>query len=122
VGRTRALELTLSSEAPRPGRLMLRRKHERRLDDESVKPLATYRAEELARMRVNFFGPDPAYHEARRHFVFKGNPPPQRNQVPIEAEAEEASWVLPHGAARPTPLDAGWVALSPISAAVASPP
>jgi putative two-component system protein, hydrogenase maturation factor HypX/HoxX len=110
VGRTRALELTLSckpigtraareigflddafgenTEAfeaelrerarrlarDREFRLMLRRKHERRLDDESVKPLATYRAEELARMRVNFFGPDPAYHEARRHFVFKGNP------------------------------------------------
>ena len=26
-------------------------------------------------MRVNFFGPDPAYHEARQRFVFKGNPP-----------------------------------------------
>ena len=61
-------------------RVMLRRKHERRLDDECVKPLASYRAEELARMWVNFFGPDPAYHEARRRFVFKGNPPPQRSQ------------------------------------------
>jgi putative two-component system protein, hydrogenase maturation factor HypX/HoxX len=79
-------------------RVMLRRKHERRLDDESVKPLASYRAEELARMRVNFFGPDPAYHEARRRFVFKGKPPPQRSQVPIEAEAEEASWVFSQGA------------------------
>lgn len=58
-------------------RTMLRRKHERRLDDESVKPLAAYRAEELERMRVNFFGPDPAYHEARRRFVFKGNPQPR---------------------------------------------
>src|ERR1019366_6866995 len=58
-------------------RLMLRQKHERRLDDEHVKPLASYRAEELAQMRVNFFGLDPAYHEARRRFVFKGNPPPQ---------------------------------------------
>jgi putative two-component system protein, hydrogenase maturation factor HypX/HoxX len=67
-------------------RLMLRQKHERRLDDEQVKPLASYRAEELAQMRVNFFGPDPAYHEARRRFVFKGNPPPQRSQLPIEAE------------------------------------
>ncbi len=25
-------------------------------------------------MRINFFGPDPAYHLARRHFVFKGKP------------------------------------------------
>ena len=80
-------------------RVMLRRKHERRLDDESVKPLASYRAEELERMWVNFFGPDPAYHEARRRFVFKGNPPPQRSQLPIEAEAEAAPWILSQGAA-----------------------
>ena len=79
-------------------RVMLRRKHERRLDDECVKPLASYRAEELERMWVNFFGPDPAYHEARRRFVFKGNPPPPRSQLPVEAEAEEASWVLSQGA------------------------
>ncbi len=52
-------------------RLMLRKKHERRLDDEHVKPLADYRADELEQMRVNFFGPDPAYHEARRRFVFQ---------------------------------------------------
>ena len=81
-------------------RLMLRKKHETRLDDECVKPLASYRAEELAWMRVNFFGPDRAYHEARRRFVFKGNPPPQRSQLPIEAEAEETSWVFSQGTAR----------------------
>jgi hypothetical protein len=51
-------------------------------------------------MKINFFGPDPAYHEARRRFVFKGNPTPQRNQLPIEAEAEAASWVLSQGAVR----------------------
>jgi putative two-component system hydrogenase maturation factor HypX/HoxX len=56
-------------------RAMLRDKHERRLDDEAIKPLASYRHEELERMKVNFFGPDPAYHEARRRFVFKGDPP-----------------------------------------------
>ena len=55
---------------------MLRKKHERRLDDEYAKPLASYRAEELERMQVDFFGPDLAYHEARRRFVFRGNPPP----------------------------------------------
>jgi hypothetical protein len=27
-------------------------------------------------MQVNIFGPDPAYHEARRQFVFKGYPLP----------------------------------------------
>ena len=35
------------------------------------KPLACYRAEESERMKVNFFGPDPAYHKARRRFVFR---------------------------------------------------
>ena len=44
------------------------------MEDESIKPLANYRAEELERMKVNFFGADPSYHEARRRFVFKGNP------------------------------------------------
>jgi len=67
-------------------RVMLRRKHEKRLDDESVKPLAAYRAEELARMRVNFFGPEPAYHEARKRFVYKRPPEP----APKERE-----WTLP---------------------------
>jgi putative two-component system hydrogenase maturation factor HypX/HoxX len=80
-------------------RLMLRKKHESRLDDEYVKPLANYRAQELEWMRVNFFGPDPAYHEARRHFVFKGNPPPQRCRASIEATVEAASWVLSQGEA-----------------------
>ena len=66
--RARATRLAQDPEF----RAMLREKHERRLDDESIKPLASYRAEELERMKVNFFGPDPAYHEARRRFVFKG--------------------------------------------------
>jgi putative two-component system protein, hydrogenase maturation factor HypX/HoxX len=67
---------------------MLRKKHERRLDDECVKPLANYRAKELDRMQVNFFGPDLAYHEARRRFVFKGNPQPQGSRAPIRAAVE----------------------------------
>lgn len=43
----------------------------RRAADEAVKPLAQYRAEELAAMRRNFYGFDPAYHVARYHFVHK---------------------------------------------------
>ena len=39
--------------------------------DEAVKPLAAYRAEELERMKLNFFGFDPSYHVARYHFVYK---------------------------------------------------
>jgi putative two-component system protein, hydrogenase maturation factor HypX/HoxX len=79
-------------------RVMLRKKHERRLDDESVKPLASYRAKELERMQINFFGPDPAYHEARRRFVFKGKPPPQRTRAPIRTAVEDAPWVFSLGA------------------------
>ena len=37
--------------------------------DEAVKPLAVYRAAELAEMRRNFYGFDPSYHVARYHFV-----------------------------------------------------
>lgn len=46
-------------------------KRERRAADEAAKPLAAYRAEELAHMRRNFYGFDPSYHVARHHFVRK---------------------------------------------------
>ena len=46
-------------------------KRERRARDEAEKPLAAYRAEELAQMRRNFYGFDPSYHVARHHFVRK---------------------------------------------------
>jgi len=90
---TGAFEAELRKQARRLARdpefrLRLRIKHERRLDDEYVKPLANYRAKELDRMQVNFFGPDLAYHEARRRFVFKGNPPPQGSRAPIRAAVE----------------------------------
>ena len=86
-------------------RSMLRKKHESRLDDESVKPLASYRAEELDRMKVNFFGPDPAYHEARRRFVFKGNPPPLQNHAPVSAQIRVPQAVNAKGVAGPGPKD-----------------
>ena len=54
---------------------MLRNKLENRQRDEALKPLAAYRVEELNRLSVNFFGLDPAYHDARRRFVFKEKPP-----------------------------------------------
>jgi putative two-component system protein, hydrogenase maturation factor HypX/HoxX len=43
----------------------------RRAAEEAQKPLAAYRAEELARMRQNFFGFDPSYHVARYNFIAK---------------------------------------------------
>jgi len=46
-------------------------KRTQRAKDEQEKPLAAYRAEELARMRRNFYGFDPSYHVARWHFVAK---------------------------------------------------
>ncbi|MBG0793174.1 hydrogenase maturation protein [Methylocystis sp. H62] len=69
--RLRALELAREPKH----RSSLQQKFARRSEDESAKPLSNYRAEELERMRVNFFGLDPAYHEARRRFVFKGKRP-----------------------------------------------
>ncbi len=46
-------------------------KAERRTADEAAKPLAACRTEELARMRLNFFGFDPSYHVARYNFIAK---------------------------------------------------
>ncbi|MCL4186797.1 MAG: hydrogenase maturation protein [Rhodobacteraceae bacterium] len=37
--------------------------------DEAHRPLAAYRADELARMRLNFFGFDTSYHVARHDFI-----------------------------------------------------
>ncbi len=67
---------------------MLRKKREWRLDDESIEPLASYRARERERMRVNFFGPGPTNYEARRRFVFKRNPPPQGSRAPVRTAVE----------------------------------
>jgi putative two-component system hydrogenase maturation factor HypX/HoxX len=46
-------------------------KRRRRALDEQSRPLADYRAEELARMRLNFYGFDPSYHIARHRFVYR---------------------------------------------------
>jgi len=46
-------------------------KRQRRASDEQSRPLADYRAEELARMRLNFYGFDPSYHIARHRFVYR---------------------------------------------------
>ena len=50
---------------------MLAAKREGRLLDELAKPLEQYRAEELERMKLNFYGFDPSYHVARYNFVHK---------------------------------------------------
>ena len=49
----------------------LQRKRAQRAADEAAKPLAAYRAEELAQMQRNFYGLDVSYHVARQRFVLK---------------------------------------------------
>ena len=46
-------------------------KRRARARDEAIKPLRTYRIEELSRSHECFFGPDPSYHDARHRFVHK---------------------------------------------------
>jgi putative two-component system hydrogenase maturation factor HypX/HoxX len=46
-------------------------KRQRRALDEQDRSLADYRAEELGRMRLNFYGFDPSYHIARHRFVYR---------------------------------------------------
>jgi putative two-component system protein, hydrogenase maturation factor HypX/HoxX len=47
--------------------------HKRRLreNDERIRPLDSYREEELAHMKMNFYGFDPSYHVARDRFVHR---------------------------------------------------
>ncbi len=48
---------------------LLAEKRARRARDEAAKPLEAYRAEELDRMRLAFYGFDPSYHVARWRFI-----------------------------------------------------
>jgi putative two-component system hydrogenase maturation factor HypX/HoxX len=74
---------------------LLGEKNARRLAHERRKSLASYREEELAKMRVNFFGADPAYHQARQAFVFKEKVPskekPGASPVPEKGMAKPGS-------------------------------
>lgn len=65
--RTRAEAIASGRDLPE----RLSTKRTRRAADEALKPLAHYRAEELERMRLNFYGFDPSYHMARYNFVRK---------------------------------------------------
>ncbi|MBI4984759.1 MAG: hydrogenase maturation protein [Rhodocyclales bacterium] len=67
-------------------------KRERRARDEAAKPLAAYRAEELAQMKRNFYGFDPSYHVARWHFVRKS---PQSWTPRHLAKHRELDWAPP---------------------------
>jgi putative two-component system hydrogenase maturation factor HypX/HoxX len=67
-----ALRARAAGLAAAPGlSLRIEAKAARRAADEAQRPLADYRADELAAMRRNFFGFDPSYHVARHHFVHR---------------------------------------------------
>jgi len=73
VERFRARVRTLARElaaAPDFERRLEAKRLARRVD-EAIKPLAEYRAEELAKSHECLFGPDRSYHEARHRFVHK---------------------------------------------------
>jgi putative two-component system hydrogenase maturation factor HypX/HoxX len=67
--QVRGLAARLARHADLPH--WLEDKRRTRARDEQLKPLSTYRSEELARSHECFFGADRAYHEARRRFVYK---------------------------------------------------
>lgn len=69
TARIESIAETLAGDASCEVRL--KAKQRQRTEDESVKPLSTYRAEELEHMKRNFYGFDPSYHVARFNFVHK---------------------------------------------------
>ena len=66
----RALASALAREKEALQRAIAEKQRVRR-EDEAIKPLASYREEELQRMKLNFFGFDPSYHVARYNFIRK---------------------------------------------------
>lgn len=78
-------------------RQLLENKGRQRCADEKAKPLAAYREEELARMRLNFYGFDPSYHVARYKFVYRI---PQAWTPLYLARHRRAEWVAPGTAFR----------------------
>ena len=66
-----ALERALALAATHNLKQRLAQKQAQRQQDETRKPLADFRAEELQGMHRNFYGFDPSYHVARHHFVHR---------------------------------------------------
>jgi putative two-component system hydrogenase maturation factor HypX/HoxX len=69
LGEVRARAAAMAAD---PGfAAQLARRNRERAADEARRPLESYRAAELERMKLNFFGFDPSYHVARYNFVHK---------------------------------------------------
>jgi putative two-component system hydrogenase maturation factor HypX/HoxX len=73
--------------------ILLGERNARRAADEAAKPLAAYRAEELERMKLNFYGFDSSYHVARWHFVHKS----PRSRTPLWLARHRARPAKPRG-------------------------
>jgi putative two-component system protein, hydrogenase maturation factor HypX/HoxX len=73
--------------ASRDVRWRLEAKRRARRADEAEKPLAAYRAEEMARSHTCFFGADRSYHEARHRFVHKLGAPCVVEPLAVERRA-----------------------------------
>jgi putative two-component system hydrogenase maturation factor HypX/HoxX len=72
-GEFRALIDARAAALAEPARFAaaLEEKRAARARDEVQRPLSAYRADELERMRLNFYGFDPSYHIARHRFVYR---------------------------------------------------
>lgn len=85
--QTRTLAETMASDPQLE--LRLAQKRARRAPDERIKPLQSYRREELTRAHECFFGADPSYHDARRRFLYKipaRHRPPDSSRAAHEAQ------------------------------------
>lgn len=86
--RRRALKLAAAPDFEE----LLAKKRETRAAEERAKPLASYREEELARMRLNFYGFDQSYHVARYNFVRKT----VKSRTPVTiARHRDRNWRAP---------------------------
>ena len=93
--QNRAAALAASASLP----ALLATKQQNRLRDELVKPLSTYQAEELARMRKNFYGFDPSYHIARSNFVRRVAPSWTPRHLALHRAAEPTKAPAPESPA-----------------------
>jgi putative two-component system protein, hydrogenase maturation factor HypX/HoxX len=74
---------------------LLEEKRQSREHDEARKALHAYREEELQHMWLNFFGADQRYHQARKHFVYKGmQPTRERGDVGFKVRESHLAEIL----------------------------
>lgn len=97
VGEVRRRAQAIARSASLAARIAAKRA--RRARDEAEKPLAQYRAEELAQLRRNFYGFDPSYHVARSYFVRHTPPSWTPRHLAIHRDVRPLA-AAPHGGVR----------------------